>query len=418
MENKKTSPGIIFNLEAHLPNSNSDKNKFFRCKSDWDIYAYLTREGAADKRDETSQKLIQCALDLQQRDVLNYADQRPGSSGLFDEQGYVEQKKLRAELQETRSIIWSSVISFTPELAAKYCQNSKAAQQILSENLEVLFKNSHLNYDNIRWTGAYHTNTDNPHIHLLFWEKSPQKINAKGDLKYNTKFKIPSSCFNDFKFAINRSFSSGSLDYMVLRDKIRDGLKINYKNNAAIYHSFYTELKPLLDTGVTQYGRLTSTYKRKVDKLVKTAISLDQNLNTIYNKYCNSLLNTQKEYTALYRNNNMTVPKKVQNFYDTRILDLNGRLGNQFLKLLKQYGQNKNQINTEIKKVSNNLAADTKMIKIKNIKRRNTISPQIDFFLLDATNEVLVSQNQLDIYKAKLQREGVELIDEETAENT
>lgn len=41
--------------------------------------------------------------------------------------------------------------------------------------VKAFFKNQNINMDEIIWTGVYHTNTDTPHIHLLFWNKKLEK---------------------------------------------------------------------------------------------------------------------------------------------------------------------------------------------------------------------------------------------------
>lgn len=412
-----TSPGIIFHIEAHPYKDSSEKNAFFRCHGSRTVIDYLSRKSACDKNDIQAQHMLESASDTSYKDIISYAKDRPGSTGFFGQNGDFSQeeiKEIRENLRKTKSIIWSSVISFTPELAAQFCHNRQAATEIINNNLEVLFKNSQLDYENIKWAGAYHINTVHPHIHLLFWEKEPLKIDKFGRNKYCSSFKLPTDNLNNFKFAINRSFSSNNLDYLPMRDQIRAGMRTSLNNNQRMYAMIYNSALPILNSGVNQYGRLSKEHRSIVDKLVKSTISLDSRLNKLYNNYCNNLLNTQKEYRSLYIDNHIKVPDKVHNFYDSRLNELQSRLGNQFLKLMREYKSTQIVIQKEIDKSNTkDLSNDSRRIRIRNIKNRNSIGPILTHYRNEMKEEMLVGQNQLDRYRDMLRRRGEELIDEE-----
>ena len=42
----KNSPFVVLNLDAHLPNDNSEKSQFFRCKSKKNAVDYFNSESA------------------------------------------------------------------------------------------------------------------------------------------------------------------------------------------------------------------------------------------------------------------------------------------------------------------------------------------------------------------------------------
>lgn len=411
------SPPIIFRIEAHTPKDTSARNDFFRCKSSANITSYLQRQSAADRRDENSQNMLEAAIELNQKldqkDIISYAKDRPGSTGLFDKNGDISPENVEKNkeiLSKTKSIIWSCVLSFTPELAAKCCNSKNEAQRLLDENIKILFKNNHLDENNMNWFGAFHINTKHPHIHFVFWENEPKKINKFGTICYNNKYKIPQRNIDEFKFAINKKFLVGNTDYFSMRDDIRSQLKIFCSDNQRAFYTLYQKAKSIMDKNIGQYGRLEKSDKSIINNLVKTVLQSEPKLNKLYNKYCDNLLKTQNEYRNLYLTNHMKVPNRVHLFYDSRVQDLQQRLGSQLYKMLKEYHSNNNALQMQ----SINIAPTNRYRhKLININNRYVSKQIINIFLSDAQQEILVSQNQLDKYRAELHRRGEELIDEE-----
>lgn len=407
------SPPIIFKIEAHCPNDNSEKNDFFRCKSSANIIDYLQRKAAVDLRDETSQSMVDAAIELDEKNVFSYANDKPEITGLFDKNGDIFQKdidNIKENLSQTKSIIWSCVLSFTPELAAKCCNSKNDAQHLLEDSINTLFKDNHLDPNNMNWVGAFHINTKHPHIHFLFWENSPQKINKYGAICYNDKYKIPQHNIDEFKFSIGKKFFINNPDYYSMRDDIRSQMKISCFNNQRTFYMLYQQAKPILDKNISQYGRLPASDKESIDRLAKSIVRSDPKLYKLYNTYCNNLLNTQQEYRNLYLTNHMKVPARVHNFYDSRVQDLQQRLGSQLYKLLKDYHVNAISLQEKCLPISQrNSRYRHKLININD----RFLSKKINVFLRDAQQEILVTQNQLDKYRAELHRRGEELIDEE-----
>ena len=173
------SPNIIFNIEAHLPGSNSEKNSFYRCKNKRNIVNYSNRENAVNSSIETRSSEVDqiCAdLNVSAGSIASYVNNRPGSTGSFNTEKMLDEKDLLAyqeKLKSTQSIVWSAVLSFTPEIAAAFCKNKDDAQNLLNENLPILFKDTKFDISNIDWFGSYHRNTDNPHVHFVMFENLP-----------------------------------------------------------------------------------------------------------------------------------------------------------------------------------------------------------------------------------------------------
>lgn len=109
-------------------------------------------------------------------DYLDYAGDEMKSSGLFNADGAItkaEKKRLREKLRKTESCIWDLVISFATEYGDKNMTNADQAQKLLSKVLPKFFKNAGLHPENIVWYAGLHTNTDNRHVHISFFEDKP-----------------------------------------------------------------------------------------------------------------------------------------------------------------------------------------------------------------------------------------------------
>ena len=126
--------------------------------------------------------------DLRNIDYVEYANNDTKSSGLFNQNGKMTKKQianLRKNLRETESVIWSGVISFEEEFGKLWCNNYEQAMHILQNELPKFFKKSNFNPDNMEWFAGLHENTDNRHIHFVFFEKKPIRIREKGKKAYS-----------------------------------------------------------------------------------------------------------------------------------------------------------------------------------------------------------------------------------------
>jgi hypothetical protein len=109
-------------------------------------------------------------------DYLAYAGNAEKSSGAFDESGLLDEKgkqELRAKLRSTGSTIWDFVISFEGEFGMEKMHSWEDARELVAKELPGLLKENRLSYRNVTWYAGLHTNTDNRHIHLSFFENSP-----------------------------------------------------------------------------------------------------------------------------------------------------------------------------------------------------------------------------------------------------
>lgn len=335
-------PNIIFNLEAHLPWSSSEKNTFYRCGEKRNIVNYINRENAVNEANTSTSSVADvCAdLNIKESSISDYMAHRPGSTGSFNQDGMLDKDALfdyEEKLRKTGSIIWSSVISFTPEIAATYCKNKEEAQNLIKSHLGKLFDKTDYNIENIDWFGAYHVNTDNPHIHLCFFEKKPLKL-KNNQACYNDRFKLPIDNIKNFTADINRSFDPYKFPVYNLRDEIRKEFNLYCKNPVMLLNFTSEKMSEIKKNGHFQYERLNADEKTYVRTFVDEFINLSPAVKKKFVEYSNFLLNFQAHSIKMYKDNNYsTIPKNITSYYDNRMNDFYKRLGNSLLAVLKNY---------------------------------------------------------------------------------
>lgn len=424
------SPNIIFNLKGFVYGDKSKENQFVRCKNSFNIVGYISRK-EAEKRNN-SQDLSVADKDYFEIDnawnIASYATLRPGSAGAFSKNSTSldknDLKEVMKKLRTTKSTIWTGVLSFTPLIANQFCNSKEQAQKILNDHLPVLFKNSAIDYDNLNLYAAYHVNTQHPHIHLIFWEEHPTRIDSKGKITYNynnpsRKPYLPKDCLSDFKFSIAKSFEENN-EYLLLRDKVRQSVKDNFINGD--YTNLLTELylrdRDIIDSSGKQYGRLSSEQKSRIDKSVNSIIDANPDTRKLYSQYTSYLMQAHLQNIKILNENNMPIPERAKNFYDNRLNELKNRLGNEYLKNMKQFALSHydfEQSKSLILKPYAEQSSSSYMRSIRKFKKpyqnsNNSILKNLEQAVKD---EVIVFRNNLDKYFAELKEKGVDLIYEE-----
>lgn len=352
------SPSIIFNCGYCHPDTPSEKNDFYRCKnSNFNIIEYMDRKGASDKLNDEDIARIKAFVEdtnITGKSIVGYADQRQGSTGIFCKDTSDTPEKMAERLKKTGSIIWHSVLSFTPEIGNKFCSSKQDAEKIIRENLPLLFKKypeekAALDYDNIDWLAAYHTNTDNRHIHLVFWEKEPKIIDKDGNKSYRKTGRLSTEHFDDFKAKIAHSFTKHNLEYFSMRDEIRQDVSSILKSDKNTFEALLRRSSSIVEKGHFQYARLHPDQRKIIDQFVGVILQNNPQVGSRYDLYKHKLANSQAEYIKLYTDNHIKhIPSDVTNFYSHRTGELNSRLGNALLKQLKDYAFKKNELEKSV----------------------------------------------------------------------
>jgi hypothetical protein len=156
-------------------------------------------------------------------DYVDYVGNNEKSSGVFGRNGLLskEQKtEIRKALRTTNSVIWDMIISFESKFGDKHLTSTEAAQSLLNAQLNKFFKKAGLNSDNIVWFAGLHTNTDNAHIHLSFFEREPLFLRQKDKTPHYHNGKLRQIGIDNFKISIEQYFSDTAVQIKTARKKL------------------------------------------------------------------------------------------------------------------------------------------------------------------------------------------------------
>lgn len=180
-------------------------------------------------------------------DYLDYTGNLEKSSGVFNQTGLLKydcKRLIREALRNTKSCIWDLVISFETEYGLKNVDSYEDALELVKNVLPKFFKALKLKEDNIIWFGGLHTNTDNRHIHISFFEKEPMYYDAKKkSYKYRPGRINVKSC-KELKMNIEKYFLSPKESMKRVRRLMVDEARSSM--NSSSYLSLDKDFKWLL----------------------------------------------------------------------------------------------------------------------------------------------------------------------------
>ena len=123
--------------------------------------------------------------DAPQRDVyLKYIDERPGSNGLFTDEGVpIVMSQVQKEMNEHPGNIWTHIISLRREDAERLGYNTPDAwMHLLRSHRNMIAQQMKIAPENFRWYAAFHNEGHHPHVHMMAYSVDPNEayLSTKG----------------------------------------------------------------------------------------------------------------------------------------------------------------------------------------------------------------------------------------------
>lgn len=245
--------------------------------------------------------------DAPQRDVyLKYIDERPGSNGLFTDEGIpIVLSQVQKEMNDHPGNIWTHIISLYREDAERLGYNNPDAwMHLLRSQRNMIAQQMKIAPENFRWYAAFHNEGHHPHVHMMVYSIKPTEpyLTEKGiaTIKSNLAQEI---------------FRQDLLQIYQKQSDLRDELQQESRDRIteivdAINHGSFdnpqmqTMLVQLADRlakakGKKQYGYLNAGTKKLVDAIV-AELTKDNRIQELY-----SLWYEQKEDVLRTYNNKM-----------------------------------------------------------------------------------------------------------------
>ncbi|MDW4511818.1 MobP2 family relaxase [Priestia megaterium] len=328
-------PGVVLKTKFVT----SDKKAF------QDYVDYVDRDDAK-KDQEANEKLFTLYQD--------YMDNPDKTSSLFTEKsnqlndGEKRQlKKLFEKAQKNNSIMWQDVITFhNPWLqenglydADTHTVDEKKLMEITRQSMKEMLKRERLNESAV-WSAAIHYNTGNIHIHIATVE--PQPTRERGKRKPKTLDAMKSTVVNQI---LNRGEQHQKINDLIRKDMVgkkKQDSSLRWKNRdiQPLFLQIYNHLPE--DKRQWQYSyRTLKPMKPFIDVLSQKYIEKYHP-----NEYQQLLGKLDKEVEDLKKayGEGKGDEKRYKDYKQTKIDDLYKRMGNAFLKEMKDYDKQQQQI--------------------------------------------------------------------------
>jgi hypothetical protein len=326
------TPNVLVRIKYYEAGS-SDRSFYASGKKD-DYVGYVDKGIKSDKT----------------QDYMDYTGNPEKSSGVFSKNGILsaeDKKALRKELRETKSCIWDCVISFEEKYGKKNVYDWKQAYEILCKTLPSYFKSVGLDPDKTAWYAGLHTNTDNRHIHLSFFQREPTVYDKKAKAYRFRKGKMPMDKTARFKMAIEQRFLSpveGMKRVRLLlvdeaRKAVSDSVSANSHSTRILLRNLYESIPEQGDLGYE--SKNMDGCRETVDAITRIVLS-DETLQKEYGAIDEQLKKRDEEIAKI------CTDQKIANFepflYRPKFeKDLYRRMGNAIIRgVVKKRNDEKN----------------------------------------------------------------------------
>ena len=242
--------------------------------------------------------------DAPQRDVyLQYIDERPGSNGLFTDEGVpIVLSQVQKEMDEHTGNIWTHIISLHREDAERLGYNTPDAwMHLLRSQRNVVALQMKIAPENFRWYAAFHNAGHHPHVHVMAYSVKPTEpyLTEKGIA--TIKSNLAQEIFRQDLLQIYQKQSD-------LRDELRQESRDRITEIVdAINHGSFdnpqmqmmlVQLADRLATakGKKQYGYLNAGTKKLVDAIV-AELAGDNRIQELYSLWYEQKEDVLRTYT-------------------------------------------------------------------------------------------------------------------------
>ena len=293
---------------------------------------------------------------------FNYTTQRIGSTHTYSSKGWLDseeknkdfRKLIAHHFNKDGDLLWTPVISLQDHISAAemklYTEKDYAA--VLDVVLPKFFKTAGFEPTNMEWWMDFHVNTDNPHVHLSFFEKNKTRDFGKLPMKHIDYFK---KSFWNQVFAKKRYFDDKGMEAKeafkekdLLKKDVLQNVTTLLKNNTD--KEFEKRLKrfalKLPDTGRLQYGSSHMIpFREEIDMLVDYLLHIPD-VQARYEEFVKKV----KSFDEVSENN--IYLKNKNSFFKTEDLKLRKTIGNQILNECKCFKELAIDL-SELKKAKN-----------------------------------------------------------------
>lgn len=290
----------------------------------------------------------------------HHKDATISSEGVIDSKKKREElyKKLEKAFSKKGDIFYEEIISLESHEEAERLSLGQSAKQwepLLNEVLPKVFRHKGFDPKNMLWTADLHTNTQHPHVHLLFMEKEHTMDRAKftqSDMKYLKRQLLSAlerrqTYCDRLEASVDDVFKKKDQQFRHLMSDVEESL-LNNKNiqltellkalpkrGRMQYNSYnMKDYRPLIDNYIDHLIRTDKNAKASFSKLMETLDRLEANINDAGNEKISTL--KEAEIRKIYeRIGNMILQKAKDPDYK-EIKTINKRTGETQVRRYRQ----------------------------------------------------------------------------------
>ena len=273
------------------------------CKDNHEYQDYLANPTRGNA-DAFISGILELHGDAPQRDVyLKYIDERPGSNGLFTDEGVpIVLSQVQKEMNEHPGNIWTHIISLRREDAERLgYNNADAWMHLLRSQRNMIAQQMKITPENFRWYAAFHNEGHHPHVHMMAYSVNPNEAYLSTKGIETIKSNLAQEIFRQDLLQIYQKQTD-------LRDELRQESRDRITEIVdAINHGSFdnpqmrTMLVQLADRlakakGKKQYGYLNSGTKKLVDAIV-AELTKDNRIQELYSLWYEQKEDVLRTYT-------------------------------------------------------------------------------------------------------------------------
>lgn len=290
----------------------------------------------------------------------HHKDSTISSEGVIDTKEKREElyRKLSSAFSKKGDIFYEEIISLESHEEAERLSLGESARQwepLLNEVLPKVFRHRGFDPDNMLWTADLHTNTQHPHVHLLFMEKEhtiDRGKFTKSDMKYLKRQLLSAlerrqSYCDRLEASADDVFKNKDQQFRHLMSDVEQSLLDNKniqltellkalpKRGRMQYNSYnMKDYRPLIDNYIDHLIRTDKKAKASFEKLMETIDKLEANINDAGNEKISTL--KEAEMRKIYeRIGNMILQKAKDPDYK-EIKTINKRTGETQVRRYRQ----------------------------------------------------------------------------------
>lgn len=281
----------------------------------------------------------------------HHKDSTISSEGVIDTKEKREElyRKLSSAFSKKGDIFYEEIISLESHEEAERLSLGESARQwepLLNEVLPKVFRHRGFDPDNMLWTADLHTNTQHPHVHLLFMEKEhtiDRGKFTKSDMKYLKRQLLSAlerrqSYCDRLEASADDVFRNKDQQFRHLMSDVEQSLLDNKniqltellkalpKRGRMQYNSYnMKDYRPLIDNYIDHLIRTDKKAKASFEKLMETIDKLEANINDAGNEKISTL--KEAEMRKIYERIGNLILQKAKDPDYKEIMTVNKRTG-------------------------------------------------------------------------------------------